>query len=61
MYGPDRPLRVQPMVRPVSQIVEVQDSRGQVDGVDEEIGSAEKLTSGEHPGILLGGRRARGV
>jgi Ras family len=49
MYGPDRPLRVQPMVRPVSHEQDV-------------VRVTSASTSGAKPGILLGGKpHSRGV
>jgi hypothetical protein len=52
MYGPDRPLRVQPMVRPVFQ----------EDRDIYQVESVQSAASGAQPGILLGGKpRSRHV
>lgn len=48
MYGPDKPLRVQPMVRPVSQVVEMYETP--------RVGNS---TSVDGPGALLGGRASK--
>jgi GTPase SAR1 family protein len=48
MYGPDRPLRVQPMVRPVSQVVDVY-----------EVPRVNLATSVESPRVLLGGKASK--